>query len=62
MQDLLKPFAILGILAVGSGGLAGCTLAAGAAGGAVAADELNEDDGEFDPLEETYDGDGVLIE
>ena len=27
------------------------------AGGAVAADELVEDDGEFDPLEEAYDGD-----
>ncbi|MCB2097159.1 MAG: hypothetical protein AB7F91_08135 [Parvularculaceae bacterium] len=35
----------------------GCVLAAGAAAGAIAADELNEDDGEFDPLEEAYDGD-----
>lgn len=59
MIDILKPFAILGMLAAGT---AGCALAAGATGGAVAADELNENDGEFDPLEETYDGDGVLIE
>jgi len=36
--------------------LNGCALAAGAAGGAVIADEANEDDGEFDPLEDTYDG------
>ena len=35
----------------------GCVLAAGAAAGAIAVDELNENDGEFDPLEEAYDGD-----
>lgn len=35
----------------------GCVLAIGAAAGAVAADEISEDDGEFDPLEEAYDGD-----
>ncbi|MCA8888105.1 MAG: hypothetical protein KDA46_04690 [Parvularculaceae bacterium] len=35
----------------------GCVLAGAAAAGAVAADEINEDDGEFDPLEEAYDGD-----
>ncbi len=35
----------------------GCILAAAAGAGAVAADEINEDDGEFDPLEEAYDGD-----
>jgi len=37
--------------------LSACALAAGAAGGAVVADELNEDDGEFDPAEKAYDGD-----
>lgn len=35
----------------------GCVLALAAGAGAVVADELNEDDGEFDPLEEAYDGD-----
>ena len=35
----------------------GCVLAAGAAAGAIVADEISERDGEFDPLEEAYDGD-----
>lgn len=33
----------------------GCALGAAAGAGAVAADEVSEDDGEFDPLEEAYD-------
>ena len=37
--------------------LSGCLLGAAAGAGAIAADEINEDDGEFDPLEEAYDGD-----
>ncbi|MEM8770123.1 MAG: hypothetical protein AAGD92_00615 [Pseudomonadota bacterium] len=35
----------------------GCVVALAAGAGAVAADEINEGDGKFDPLEEAYDGD-----
>ncbi|MBT8473655.1 MAG: hypothetical protein HKN14_06675 [Marinicaulis sp.] len=35
----------------------GCVIAAAAAGGAIAADEIGEKDGKFDPLEDAYDGD-----
>ena len=35
----------------------GCVLAAAAAGGAIAADEISEDDGQFDPFEDAYDED-----
>lgn len=50
---------ILSALALLAMGLStsGCVLALAAGAGAVAADELNEDDGEFDPLEKAYDGD-----
>lgn len=42
-----------------AGAPAGCTLAVGAAGGAVAGSELEEDDGEFDPLEDTEVGEEI---
>jgi|GEM_PF-1477238 len=35
----------------------GCVLGVVAAAGAIAVDEANENDGEFDPFEEAYDGD-----
>ena len=49
----------LALLALFGMGLSttGCVLAAGAAAGAIAVDEAHEKDGEFDPLEEAYDGD-----
>ena len=53
MSIVLRLFMLLAFAASTSG----CVLAAGAAAGAIAADEINEDDGEFDPLEEAYDGD-----
>ncbi|WP_425410698.1 hypothetical protein [Hyphococcus sp.] len=37
--------------------LSGCLLGAAAGAGAVGYDEATENDGEFDPLEEAYDGD-----
>ncbi|MBI1391291.1 MAG: hypothetical protein GC152_00990 [Alphaproteobacteria bacterium] len=37
--------------------LGACALAAGAAAGGIAADEISEGDGKFDPLEESYDDD-----
>lgn len=37
--------------------LGGCIFAAGAGAGAVIADEANENDGEFDPLEEVINDD-----
>lgn len=53
MKQLAALFALLFM----SFSLSGCVLAAAAGAGAVAHDELTEDDGEFDPLEEAYDGD-----
>ncbi|MBI1391290.1 MAG: hypothetical protein GC152_00985 [Alphaproteobacteria bacterium] len=53
MKKLLGTFAIMAALAA----LNGCVLAAGAAAGAIVADEIGEKDGRFDPLEEAYDGD-----
>lgn len=52
-KTLLSLFALL---AMGIS-TSGCVVALAAGAGAVAADELNEDDGEFDPLEKAYDGD-----
>ena len=52
-KTLLSLFALL---AMGMS-TSGCVVALAAGAGAVVADELNEDDGEFDPLEEAYDGD-----
>lgn len=51
-----KLLSLLALLAMGMS-TSGCVLALAAGAGAVVADELNEDDGEFDPLEEAYDGD-----
>ncbi|MHA7871853.1 MAG: hypothetical protein ACX939_05845 [Hyphococcus sp.] len=50
---------LLGLLALMAmaASTSGCVVALAAGAGAVAADELNEDDGEFDPLEKAYDGD-----
>ncbi len=36
-------------------GLGGCAAVAAGGAGYVAGDEVEEDDGEFDPLEKTYD-------
>ena len=52
----MKQFFILaGLMSLGLS-TNGCVAAAVGAG-VVAADELMEDDGKFDPLEEAYDGD-----
>ncbi len=53
---LNKIIAALALLGMGFS-TSGCVLAAAAGAGAVIADEANENDGEFDPLEEAYDGD-----
>ncbi|MEO1252058.1 MAG: hypothetical protein AAFW81_06925 [Pseudomonadota bacterium] len=53
LKKVLALIALLGI----SVSTSGCVFALGAAAGAIAADELTEGDGEFDPLEEAYDGD-----
>ena len=52
MQKLFSILLVFGLAAPTQG-----CVAALVAGGAVAVDELIEDDGEFDPLEEAYDGD-----
>lgn len=49
MTDLLKPLAVLALLA---SGVSGCTLAAGTAAGYIAADEIDEGDGKLDVLED----------
>lgn len=54
---MLKSLTALVALLFMSMSLSGCLLGAAAGAGAIAADEINEDDGEFDPLEEAYDGD-----
>lgn len=46
----------LALLAMGTS-TSGCVVALAAGAGAVAADEISEKDGKFDPLEEAYDGD-----
>ncbi|MEM8771303.1 MAG: hypothetical protein AAGD92_06615 [Pseudomonadota bacterium] len=43
-------------LLAASSALGGCALGVAAGAGAVVADEANENDGKFDPLEDTYDG------
>lgn len=50
-----KTLAALAAILLGAPALSGCLFAAGAAGGAVAADEANENDGEFDPGEDVID-------
>lgn len=56
MTDILKALALMGFLA---SGVSGCALTAGATAGAVAGSEIAEDDGEFDPLENTEVGEEV---
>ena len=53
MKQLAALFAFLFM----SLSLSGCVLAAAAGAGAIGYDEATEGDGEFDPLEEAYDGD-----
>ncbi|MEO1240726.1 MAG: hypothetical protein AAFX54_02360 [Pseudomonadota bacterium] len=53
---LKKIVGALALLAMGIS-TSGCVLAAAVGAGAVAADEISEKDGKFDPLEEAYDGD-----
>ena len=53
----MKQIVMIAALMFMSMSLSGCLLGAAAGAGAIAADEINEDDGEFDPLEEAYDGD-----
>ncbi|MEL6362713.1 MAG: hypothetical protein AAFR21_16680 [Pseudomonadota bacterium] len=52
----MKKFILTGCLLVASMSMSGC-IAAAIGGVAVAADEIAEGDGKFDPLEEAYDGD-----
>ncbi|WP_375201572.1 hypothetical protein [Hyphococcus sp.] len=53
----MKKLAGLMALMMMSTSLSGCLLGAAAGAGYVAHDEATENDGEFDPLEEAYDGD-----
>ena len=53
MKLLASLFILLGM----SMSLSGCLLGAAAGAGAIGYDEATEGDGEFDPLEEAYDGD-----
>ena len=54
---MIKSLTALLALLFMSMSLSGCLLGAAAGAGAIAADEANENDGDFDPLEEAYDGD-----
>ncbi|MGF1544379.1 MAG: hypothetical protein ACFB00_07760 [Parvularculaceae bacterium] len=45
----LLALAMIGLFSAGS--LSGCVIAAAAGAGALAADEISETDGKFDPLE-----------
>ena len=53
----MKKLAGLMALMMMSTSLSGCLLGAAAGAGYIAHDEATENDGEFDPLEEAYDGD-----
>ena len=53
MKKLLMLAALMGL----SFSTSGCLVAAAAGAGAIVADELGENDGKFDPLEDAYDGD-----
>jgi hypothetical protein len=53
----MRMIATLMVLFGMSMSLSGCLLGAAAGAGAIAADEANENDGDFDPLEEAYDDD-----
>ena len=50
MRPLWKALLLAVVLPMTAGG---CALTAGATAGAIAGSELEEDDGEFDPLENT---------
>jgi hypothetical protein len=50
MTDALSRLVLIALVALP---LSGCVLAVGATAGAVAGSEIAEDDGEFDPLENT---------
>lgn len=49
-NPLLRTLAVLGLI---GGTLSGCALVAGGVAGGVTATEIEENDGEFDPLENT---------
>lgn len=53
----MKLFISIAAMLFASLSLSGCLLGAAAGAGAIAYDEATEGDGEFDPLEEAYDGD-----
>jgi hypothetical protein len=53
----MKQLLMLPVLLAFGLSTSGCLLAAAAGAGAVAVDEANENDGEFDPIEEAYDDD-----
>lgn len=53
MKSLLALIALFSVSAM----LQGCVIAAVGTAAAIAVDEANENDGEFDPFEEAYDGD-----
>ena len=53
---MIKRLAQIAFLGVAASSASGC-VAALIGAGAVAADEIIEGDGRFDPLEEAYDGD-----
>ena len=57
MNSSVKMFATMLALLGMSMSLSGCLLGAAAGAGYIAHDEATEGDGEFDPLEEAYDGD-----
>ncbi|MEL6258201.1 MAG: hypothetical protein AAFQ67_03980 [Pseudomonadota bacterium] len=48
----LKFWIAMVAIVFGLGAQSGCIVAAAAAGGFIAADEIAEDDGEFDPFED----------
>ncbi len=52
----MKTIIVMSLLMASTGALGGCALGLAAGAGAVVADEANENDGKFDPLEDTYDG------
>ena len=53
----MKQIVMIAALMFMSMPLSGCLLGAAAGAGYIAHDEATENDGEFDPLEEAYDGD-----
>jgi len=57
MEPHLARLALLGVLTLGTAGCA--AVAAGTAGGVITDEAVTEDDGEFDPLENTEIGEEV---